>query len=1021
MPFVIGSRTLVRIAVLVFFAFAGGAQTTAQLANSADFYVATDGNDSWSGRLDTPNAAKTDGPFATLERARDAVRDLSKNVNRDVTVFIRGGTYRLTKTVVFSLEDSAKNSHTATYAAYPSERPVFSSGQPVRGWRRLDEPPKQLPATSRGRVWIADVSDFGKFRSLYDSQGRLPRARGDGFSQTNSTPRGSQDYQTVQFPAGAVKRYANLKDIELRVVPSRYWIMNLLPIESIDETTRTIKTSVPGTYPLGRNGMTDRDNAWIENALEVLDKPGEWVLDSTQGLLYLWPRNKTPGDDILVPTLAELIRVEGRIDYDGPQDQPVEGLAFQGLTFTQGDCFPWHGRTGWGLQHDWECFDKPTALMRFRGAERCVVEDCEFTESSHAAIRLDLHCQQIRIVGNHVHKMGGVGVLLAGYGPGTKDVNRGNTVMNNYIHHIGQQYWGSGAIFAWQSGENHIAHNHISHIPYTAIVATGRISRTPPGPGECSRTIRWDEVPEEFRQWPWKKREPYLHSRKNIIEYNNIHHAMEVLGDGNCIYVSGAGGGNVVRSNYCHHCYGDYMNAVIRCDDDQHETLMEGNVCFRTGGFGEGFISKGDNDIVNNVVADLQPASRHRGYIVFPYGDIHGTTIERNILYSGRKDQILFYHSQGGSRHGGPPRLSDAQTDRNVYFCTCDANWADDLLKAQRAIGQDTHSIQADPQFVDLDGGDFRLKPGSPAAKLGIKPLDTSKTGLQPEYRKRFFGRLLTTRIAPSAQVLRQPLNVTISCNDVAAEIRYTLDGSEPTRSSNRYESPFTLDRPTTVQAKSFADNATDAVGASVTFAAPPQPIVEDFESAPVGMPTPKTTTAEDAKLTKYVARVSTEQAAGGQRSLKLTDGPGQKAPFTPHVYYRCRFDEGRLIGRFDIRIDATSSLYYQWRQYDKGYKSGPTVTILPGGVVTHKGKNLLQIPTNEWVRFEVSCDVGEKATGTFQMRVWLPGAASPSEFQQLQQDPEFQRLDWFGFASKAEEDCVYYIDNIELIPVATP
>jgi hypothetical protein len=39
-----------------------------------NFYVAPGANDAWSGLLPTPNAAKTDGPFATLERARDEIR-----------------------------------------------------------------------------------------------------------------------------------------------------------------------------------------------------------------------------------------------------------------------------------------------------------------------------------------------------------------------------------------------------------------------------------------------------------------------------------------------------------------------------------------------------------------------------------------------------------------------------------------------------------------------------------------------------------------------------------------------------------------------------------------------------------------------------------------------------------------------------------------------------------------------------------------------------------------------------------
>ena len=42
--------------------------------SEATFFVSKDGDDAWSGRLATPNAEKTDGPFATLAKAKDAVR-----------------------------------------------------------------------------------------------------------------------------------------------------------------------------------------------------------------------------------------------------------------------------------------------------------------------------------------------------------------------------------------------------------------------------------------------------------------------------------------------------------------------------------------------------------------------------------------------------------------------------------------------------------------------------------------------------------------------------------------------------------------------------------------------------------------------------------------------------------------------------------------------------------------------------------------------------------------------------------
>jgi hypothetical protein len=58
-----------------------------------------------------------------------------------------------------------------------------------------------------------------------------------------------------------------------------------------------------------------------------------------------------------------------------------------------------------------------------------------------------------------------------------------------------------------------------------------------------------------------------------------------------------------------------------------------------------------------------------------------------------------------------------------------------------RAIGggrYDGKSLLADPGFVDLAGRDFRLRPDSPALKLGFKPIDTSRIGLKADFPARF-------------------------------------------------------------------------------------------------------------------------------------------------------------------------------------------------------------------------------------------------------------------------------------------
>ena len=69
-------------------------------------------------------------------------------------------------------------------------------------------------------------------------------------------------------------------------------------------------------------------------------------------------------------------------------------------------------------------------MLRFRGAQDCEVTECRFTNSGGSAIRLDLHAQNININNNMIDFVGHMGILLCGYGPGTKDVNKNNSITN---------------------------------------------------------------------------------------------------------------------------------------------------------------------------------------------------------------------------------------------------------------------------------------------------------------------------------------------------------------------------------------------------------------------------------------------------------------------------------------------------------------------------------------------------------------------------------------------------------------
>jgi hypothetical protein len=335
---------------------------------------------------------------------------------------------------------------------------------------------------------------------------------------------------------------------------------------------------------------------------------------------------------------------------------------------------------------------------------------------------------------------------LAGYGPGTKNVNRGNSVTDNYIHNVGQVYWGSPAIYLWQSGENLVAHNLISETPYAGIVISGRIDWLRSGEGESSKTIRWNEIDKSISANDqeinlldyknWCRREPFLHARRNIIEKNEIRGVMQRLSDGNGIYLSGTGRQNLVRLNYIHDCPSIRMREGIRCDDDEYETTIERNVVYKNGGTAVGIVIKGKNDIVNNIIADLVTGdpSYDSSYLSLQVYPADGAIVQRNIIYSVDANQHACEASSAWYYKGPPPEWKKTNTDYNCYFNARAPDWLAAHFAEVRPSGVETHSIFADPMFSDLDKRDFMLKPGSPALKLGFEQIDVKETGLTRDF-----------------------------------------------------------------------------------------------------------------------------------------------------------------------------------------------------------------------------------------------------------------------------------------------
>lgn len=141
-----------------------------QQSHSIDLYLSPSGNDAWSGRLPEPNASATDGPFATLERARDELRRHSVS---GATVWLRGGDYALAESFTLDARDIGLPEQPVTYRAYPGETArLLLGGRRVTNFRPLSDAavlawldPAACSHVVESDLCALGIEDFGQFRS----------------------------------------------------------------------------------------------------------------------------------------------------------------------------------------------------------------------------------------------------------------------------------------------------------------------------------------------------------------------------------------------------------------------------------------------------------------------------------------------------------------------------------------------------------------------------------------------------------------------------------------------------------------------------------------------------------------------------------------------------------------------------------------------------------------------------------------------------------------------------------------
>lgn len=699
---------------------------------SVTFHVALNGDDAWSGRLAAPAADRADGPFATIARARQAVRALKVNgeLPAAVRVELHGGTHFLAEPLRFTPDDSGSpprmgdwqnqlgGERSVTYAAAAGETPVVSGGRRITGWTRGEVAGREawtvtLPKVSSGEWYFTQLWVNGRRAT----RPRLPRV-GPGKFGRNEHFRIAEILGEIHFEGDVHKclftgqdefRYAdndlaafhNVTDVEF--VALHFWIESRIRFASIDPATKTAKLQWKS-----RMRLTDDFNKlgapyYIENVREALDTPGQWYLDGKSGVLTYLP---LPGEtidaaEIVAPVLRQLVLVEGEPAHADKPARFVERLRFDGVTFSHSEWTP--GEEAKTATPQAACH-VPGAFV-FSRARECSLRNGGVTHVGSYGVETRDACSDIDIADNTISDLGGGGVKVwhtpppaakgtPGGGPDMQlaESCRRITLSDNVIADGGHRYHQAVGVLIGKCSGNKVLHNHIHDFDYTGI-SVG---------------------------WTWGYAESGAYG--NIIERNLVHDiGRGMLSDMGGIYTLGVSPGTRIRFNVFRDVESrGYGGWAIYTDEGSTDILIESNLAYRTKSQAFHQHYGRDNIVRNNIFGLSREALIARSRLE-PHSSFAFT---RNIVLLDNDGKVL----------AGNWKDTHATVDGNLYFHLAGTrqklDFAGGDFAAWQGRGMDTHSLVADPMMKDPAAGDFRMDPRSPAIeKLGFVPWDFENVG----------------------------------------------------------------------------------------------------------------------------------------------------------------------------------------------------------------------------------------------------------------------------------------------------
>jgi len=758
-------------------------------AGSVTFYVSPAGDDSWSGQLPAPNPAKTDGPFATFDHARAAIRKLTRIGLTRIIVQFRGGIYYLPQTENFAAADSGSGATEIVYQNFPRETPIFSGGVRVLNW-----------TNTKGNVWKTTLpASIQYFENLYYNGVRRLRPRFSDYLGTyfrnvgpvyidnandpnctaNPTGTGYECYDRFQYnPADPISNaWKNLAppadnhcnqpagnpalvgDIEL--VNFEQYSVSKLRISCVDTTNHIVyltgATATEQYHPTS-HGFIPNHRYLIENVQDELALPGQWFLDrsTTQWTLtYLANPGENPNaDTVIVPQVPQVL-VAYNLQY-----VTFRGLAFEHDNYTM-------PATG---------YDGSSEIMPAVSFQNCqYIDFAQDTVAHTSGAGLEFiscvknsapwcvnNSANAATAHNTIERSAFYDIaadpIRVGANGGASDTNANvpqfNTISNNVVDGYGRVFPGSKGINLGEAHDNLITHNEV-YDGYKGAIHVCHCADSDPNP-------------------------PFAND--NTVSFNLVHDLFQgLMNDSGSIYFGlgnidppASGTGNKMLNNVVHDvndstAIGDadgYGGDGLYVDDYTGNVDIQNNLVYRVSGNAMSFsgprLGPNQQSTVKNNIFAFARQSLINAYDPYKFTIVPPSPLffvaTSNIFYFDRRGSDSFY-VQGGCTYAGAsaPYTSFQQFDGNLYWRTDGAFATDpDAFHAQvktdkndncagpslwtwftfagwQGLGEDTTGLVKNPEFRNpiYPADDYSLPDGSPG--VGFTEFDACAAGVERE------------------------------------------------------------------------------------------------------------------------------------------------------------------------------------------------------------------------------------------------------------------------------------------------